>query len=202
MSRRLRNLLIVLSALLLLGVALRVGLKRRSFASAHSAAPTGLVSQKLVDQFLSLEARENALNKTVWAKEILAEQCGQVFESFWDSLNAATNMLNVATSFPVGELTVGNFASTQRVAHGIELRQSFGAGRPQQSHFYFSAHLTNPALAKRAILEGDLIVDWAPKSPGSESPAVKQIDASRLILKTRQGEPPFKPILVELVTPP
>src|SRR5207248_270300 len=75
-------------------------------------------------------------------------------------------------------------------------------GQPRQSHFYFSAHLTNPTLAERAILEGDLVVDWAPKSPGSESPAVKQIDASRLILKTRQGEPPFQPILVESVTPP
>src|SRR5881396_2623313 len=124
MSPRLRNLLVVLFVLLLLGVALRVGLKRRPSAAADSADPTGLVSQKLVDQFVSLETKENELNKTVWAKEILAEQCGQVFESLWDSINAATNKLNVATSFPVGELTVGNFASTQRVAHGIELRQS------------------------------------------------------------------------------
>ena len=128
MSPRLRNLVIALFVLLLSGLALRVGLKQHPSASADPIDPTGLVSQKLVDQFLSLEARENVLNKTVWAKEILAEQCGQVFESFWDSLNAATNKLNVATSFPVGELTVGNFASTQRVAHGIELRQSSGAG--------------------------------------------------------------------------
>ena len=103
MSRRLRNLLIVLFALLLLGVALRVGLKRRSFASADSADPTGLVSQKLVDQFMSLEARENKLNTTVWAKEILAEQCGQVFESLWDSLNAATNKLSVVATFSVAK---------------------------------------------------------------------------------------------------
>src|SRR5882724_8710619 len=106
MSPRLRNLLVVLFVVLLLGVALRAGLKRRPSAAANSTDPTGLVSQKLVDQFLSLEARENELNKTVWAKEILAEQCGQVFESLWDSLNAATNKLNIVASFSAGELTV------------------------------------------------------------------------------------------------
>src|SRR5205809_4040699 len=209
MSRRLRNLLILLFVLLLLGVALRVGFQQRPSAAADSADPTGLVSQALVDPFMSLEARENELDKTVWAKEILAEQCGQVFESLWDSLNAATNKLNVVASFPVGELTIGNFTSTQRVAHGIDLRESSGAGptwsapewgqfvresqaagwqaervefrhnqfatddagRPRQSHFYFSAHLTNPALAERSILEGDLVVDWASESPGAELPA-------------------------------
>src|SRR6266581_2328430 len=71
MSRRLRNLLVVLFVLLLLGVALHMGLKRRPPAAADSTDPTGLVSQKLVDQFMSLEARENELNKTVWAKQIL-----------------------------------------------------------------------------------------------------------------------------------
>src|SRR5438477_7223765 len=217
MSRRLRNLLIVLFVLLMIGVVRRVGLKHRQSEASDSTDPTGLVSQKLVDQFLSLEARENELNKTVWAKEILAEQCGQVFESLWDSLNAATNKLDVVASFPVGEWTVGNFSSTQRVAHGIDLRESSGAGptwpptewrrfvqesqaagwqaervefrhnqfetdaagRPLQTHFYFSAHLTNPALAERSILEGDLVVDWASKSPPAELPAVKRIDASR-----------------------
>src|SRR6266498_338009 len=104
MSPRLWNLLIVLFVLLLLGVALRVGLKQRPPAAADSADPTGLVSQKLVDQFMSLEAKENELNKTVWAKEILAEQCGQVFESLWDSFNAASNKLNVVASFSLGEI--------------------------------------------------------------------------------------------------
>src|SRR3989442_2278704 len=240
MSPRLRNLLIALFVLSLLGVALRLRLKQRPSATADSTDPTGLVSQKLVEQFMSLETKENELNKTVGTKEILAEQCGQVFESLWDSINAATNKLDVVASFSAGELTVGNFSSTQPVAHGIELRESSGAGptwsapewrrfvqqsqaarwqgervefrhnqfatgdagRPRQSHFYFSAHLTNPALAERAILEGDLVVDWASEAPGAELPAVKRIDASRLILKRRQGVPPFQPILVESITPP
>src|SRR6266581_4809753 len=128
MSRRLRNLLILLFVLLLLGVALRVGFQQRPSAAADSTDPTGLVSQALVDQFMSLEARENDLNKTVWAKEILAEQCGQVFEAVWDSFNAATNKLDVVASFSLDELTIGDFGSTQRLAHRIELRRSSGAG--------------------------------------------------------------------------
>src|ERR1041385_4806861 len=180
MTRRLRILLIVLFILLLLGVALRVGLKRRPSASADAADPNGLVSQELVDQFMALESQENQLNQTVWAKEILAEQCGRVFDSLWDSLNETTNKLELAASFPAGEWIVGNFGSTQLVAHGILSRESTGAGstmpasewrrlvggaqaagwrlervefrheqfetdaagRPRQSHFYFSAHLT------------------------------------------------------------
>jgi len=238
MSPRLRSLLIVLFVLLLTGVALRVGLKKRS--SADPMDPAGLVSQKQVDQFLSLEARENELNNTVWAKEILAEQCGQVFESLWDSLNASTNKLDVVASFSPGELIVGNWGATQFLAHGIELRESSGAGptlsapewrrfvqqsqaagwqgdrvefrhvqfatdaagRPRQSHFYFSAHLTNSMRTERAMLEGDLVVDWGAKSSGAELPAVQRIDASRLVLKTRTGEPPFQPILVETIAPP
>src|SRR6185503_19948839 len=110
------------------GIALRLGLKQRPSAAADSAVSTGLVSQKLVDQFLSLEARENELNKTVWAKEILAEQCGQVFKSLWDTLNAASNKLEVAASFSAGEWTIGNFSTTQRVANGIELHKSSAPG--------------------------------------------------------------------------
>ncbi len=238
MSPPLRNLLIVLCLLCAIGVTLRVGSKHSRSPAPDPADPSGRISQKQVDQFLSLEATEAELNKTVWAKEILAEHCCQVFDAFWDSLNAATNKLEVAASFALGELTLGDFNSTQRLAHGIELRASSGAGptwsasdwqrfvresqaagwqcerlefrhnqfatddsgRPRRSRFYFSAHLTNPALVKRASLEGDLVVDWAPKPP--ELPAVKRIDASRLILKMRTGEPPFQPILVEAVTPP
>src|SRR5207247_3305675 len=74
--------------------------------------------------------------------------------------------------------------------------------QPEQTQFIFSAHLTNQARAERAILEGDLIVDCASKSLPAELHTVKRIDASRFILKTRHGEPPFQPILVESVTPP
>ncbi|MBM3839560.1 MAG: CRTAC1 family protein [Verrucomicrobia bacterium] len=99
------------------------------------------------------------------------------------------------------------------------------AGLPRQSRFYFSAHLTRSARSERAAVEGDLIVEWAatpaPASvsgrgslqtedlPASHSALraphsalVKQIDASRLTLKTRAGEPPFRMILQETIAPP
>jgi len=76
-----------------------------------------------------------------------------------------------------------------------------GKGQPWRSHFYFAARLTNPARLDRAMLEGDLVVDWAPKQPGAEFPSVKRIDATHLNLKTRFGEPLFQPILSETIRP-
>src|SRR5690349_1592046 len=76
------------------------------------------------------------------------------------------------------------------------------AGRPRQSRFYFRADLVNTANVERATIEGDLIVDWAVKQAGEQSPAVKRIDASGLVLKTRRGEPPFRLILNEQIAPP
>jgi len=73
-------------------------------------------------------------------------------------------------------------------------------GQPWRSHFFFSAHLTRPALPERAILEGDLVVDWATSGPGRQSPSVKRIDASHLKLKTRAGEPFFQSILRQTIT--
>src|SRR4051794_29341125 len=46
-----------------------------------------------------IEAKERRMNETVWAKEMLAEECGRTFEIFWDSLNASTNKLALAASF-------------------------------------------------------------------------------------------------------
>jgi hypothetical protein len=76
------------------------------------------------------------------------------------------------------------------------------AGQPRQSQFYFSAHLINPSRSERAILEGDLVVDWASKRPDEEMVPVKRIDASALTIKTRQGEPAFRLVQSEQITPP
>src|SRR5207244_12408092 len=105
----------------------------RAAPSAYSS-PTiaGPVSQQLVHQFTALGAKENELNKTVWAKEILADECARVFESLWDSLNAATNKFSVLQSFQLGELVPGNFSPPQKLANGIELREPTGVG-PQWS---------------------------------------------------------------------
>jgi hypothetical protein len=74
--------------------------------------------------------------------------------------------------------------------------------QPAQSHFYFSAHLTDAERTERAMLEGDLVMDWGPKRPGEESPPVARLDASRLRLLTRTGQPFFRKIFEETFNVP
>ena len=75
------------------------------------------------------------------------------------------------------------------------------SGRPKQSGFYFSAHLTNGLRADRVSIDGDLIVDWAPRGQGS-LPEVQRVDASQLTVKRRAGPLPFEPVLNETFLPP
>jgi len=74
------------------------------------------------------EAQERHADETVWAKEILAQECGRTFESLWDSLNAATNKLSLMASFPFGEIILGKWNQPKTLPHGIELREPAGAG--------------------------------------------------------------------------
>src|SRR6266487_316799 len=95
--------LLVLLALLALVVFLSWKVRRSSTAS-RLARETNYPNRQVVARFLALEAREREAEQTVWAKEMLAQECGRIFESLWDSLNAATNKLRVLASFPVGEV--------------------------------------------------------------------------------------------------
>jgi hypothetical protein len=74
-------------------------------------------------------------------------------------------------------------------------------GQPRQSHFYFAARLANLARPERAMLEGDLVVDWAAKQLNEPWPSVKRLDGSHLKLTTMVGEPLFQPSLRETITP-
>src|SRR5437899_10863221 len=109
--------LLVLVVLLCGAVTLIFGRKRAASPAAGSTNLTSLVSRELVEQLTALEARENDLNKTVWAKEMLAEECGRVFESLWDSLNAATNKFVVLTSFEVGAIVPAKFGRPHTLGH-------------------------------------------------------------------------------------
>ncbi len=71
---------------------------------------------------------------------------------------------------------------------------------PARSRFYFSAHLTN-ALPARAVVEGDLLVEWAVRQ-ANHPPSIRQIDASGLQVMFRAGPSPFAPILTEVFDPP
>jgi hypothetical protein len=76
------------------------------------------------------------------------------------------------------------------------------SGGPKQSQFYFSAHLVNTNIPERAALEGDLLVDWGTKENDELLTPIKRIDATHLTVKTRKGDPPFRPILHEEIIPP
>ena len=241
MSRPFPRVLAVVLVVLLCGAAALV-MARKHAPSSSAVSPnlTGLASPDVVRQFSALEAKEGELDKTIWAQETLAEECGQVFESLWDSLNAATNKFGVLAAFAVGELVPPTFNPPHSIGHGIERREPGGAGpawsgrqwrefieaaeragwelaqtefrhnrfdtdeagQPGQSLFYFAAHLINPTRAERAVLDGDLMVQWAPRGSDQAPRAIKRIDASHLTVRTRRGDPPFRSILNEPIVPP
>ncbi len=229
-----------LVVLLSLGTLLLLWLTHIPFPWEDSTDPSTRVSGDPSGQDAWLEAREKAVDVSVWSKEMLAQSCGRTLESLWDSVNRATNKLSIIAGFPVGEIVLGKWQPPQTLAHAIELREPTGPGptlpagqwrqwvgnfasdgwqlenlefrhnrfdtdeqgQPRQSHFYFAARLNHSKRPERAVVEGDLIVDWAAKRPGEEFPSVKRIDVSHLNVKTRLGEPPFQLILRQDITPP
>ena len=77
-----------------------------------------------------LEAREAEAERTVWAKEKLAESCGRIFDALWDQVNQATNKLAALANFPFGELVLPDWrVAVKRLPHGIELREGHGPGQ-------------------------------------------------------------------------
>jgi len=214
---------------------------RHEYPSAElAAANTNAFLRRLIADVTALEARENQIAETVWAKELLAERCGQVFETLWDSLNAATNKFAVLSAFGFRELVPPALRPPELLPHGILMQAPAGpashwttaawrqflqrqqaqgwelvqlefrhdrfdpdaAGQPGQSAFYFCAHLTNQRRPARAVLQGDLVVDWGSELSAEGLPTVKRIDASHLTLKTRPGQPPFQQVFCEEIRPP
>ena len=96
-------------------------------------------------------------------------------------------------------MTGGNFRTS---SSATTVSSPNERGVPKQSRFYFAARLNHSKRPERAVVEGDLIVDWAAKRQAEESPSVKRIDARHLNVKTRSGETPFQLILHQEITPP
>src|SRR5581483_3176161 len=230
-----KTALVVLLLLLLGAMAILLRFTRTSLPWENEPS-TG---SSITNRINSLQAPEDEIDRTVWAKEMLAQRCGRTFESLWNSINASTNKLSVAANFPFGKIVLPHWAATEHLAHGIEMRVGDGPGEmlspaqwrqqiqnlsndrwqleniefrhnrfevdtngaPSQSGFYFSAHLTSPGSQQRAMLEGDLLVNWENLGPGDTPATVKRIDATHLQLKTRTGEPFFRKILDESFSP-
>ena len=198
------------------------------------------LSPETLARLSAIEATEQQMNETVWAPEILAQECSRTLETLWDSINATTNKLDVLAQFQIPELLVPTWKQSKLLAHGIELVEPDGPGgalrnaswkdfvaqfqikgwqleqiefrhnqfdidsseRAKQSHFYLSAHLVNTNIPERAAIEGDLLVDWGTKENDALLTPIKRIDATHLTVKTRKGDPPFRLILNEEITPP
>jgi len=91
-------------------------------------APRYGVSSETLARVQAIEAHEQDARNTIWAQETLAQQCGRTFEMLWDDVNAATNRLLALAGVPVGQVTLGDWSILHRLRHGIELRESTGAG--------------------------------------------------------------------------
>jgi len=197
------------------------------------------INPEVVARAAEIEARELELDRTLWATEILAQDCGRTFESLWNSLNRSSSKLTVAASFAVPEIVLPALQQPERLPHDIQLFKSSGPGltldqggwrklltesesagwrlsqiefrhrrfetngmaEPWRSEFEVNAHLTNAIEEARAVVEGNLIVEWAATRSADGLHEVKRIDATRLAMKRREGAPGFLPILEEHVIP-
>src|SRR5437762_266452 len=106
-----RKLLVVL---LPVSMALALVYFRRDSSTPIESSGSG-ISPDVARQIAALEAKERKLDETVWAREILAQECGRTIESLWDSLNAATNKLGLVAAFPVGEMVLGKWKPARYV---------------------------------------------------------------------------------------
>lgn len=74
-------------------------------------------------------------------------------------------------------------------------------GAPQRSRISFRADVRKVTQEERATLEGALLVDWVPNTPGPQ-PVIKHLDASKVSVRSRRGPVPFQPVLTETIPPP
>lgn len=106
---------------LLLSAAL-LGVARWVVQARRSSPQTGLAaSSSLQTQLDALKAREEALDRTVWARERLAQRAGSLLEDWWDKLNASTNRLATVAEFTLPRLLLPEWRKRESLPHGVEL---------------------------------------------------------------------------------
>ncbi len=125
-----RPRLFVLLALLALA-CLAAWYWRRPHPGLRPGLPPG--GEGLMKQLLAIQAREDQVDQTVWAKEWLAERCGHVFERLWDAVNATTNKLETIAQFSVGSIAFPQFQPAEPIGHGIQLYAPASAGEANTS---------------------------------------------------------------------
>jgi len=106
----------------------------RSWLGPHQAPVRtpldGSVLQQVAAAVNALQSAEARADETVWSTEMLAEECGQVFENLWDRVNAAPDKLGAAGDFPFGEVLLPHFGAPEQLAQQIEAWSPTTAGDP------------------------------------------------------------------------
>lgn len=76
------------------------------------------------------------------------------------------------------------------------------SGGPSHSTYAFQAWMSLPEQSRRAALQGDLTIEWAPQPAVDGSYRLQRIDATHITLVERQGPVPFDEVLFAEVEPP
>ena len=117
-GQRLALLLIALSVLV--GIWFWSARHRDSARRPDSQDSMSVLTQKLAEDLTALEARENAADEGAWAKEKRAQECSQVVNALWNTLNAVTNRLDVLGLISFRELIPCRWGSPRTFPHGLE----------------------------------------------------------------------------------
>src|SRR5687767_3143901 len=168
-----------------------------------------------------LTAFEDQSAQQYWKPELQAQQRLRIVTDLWDAINRSTNKLNTALAqFNPTELIAPTYSSATELPHNIRVSTPSASERSSYSRlldfardwtldqcefrfiavnpdtFYVSLHLANPTTQTRAILEGNVIIQFSPSN------TFARVDASRLELRTRTGPPAFAEMFHAEVPPP
>jgi hypothetical protein len=83
-------------------------------------------ARRLIDAITSIERREQALDETLWAPDVLAQRCGSIVDDLWDALNGATNRWAVLERLTVPNLSLPEFGPPRTLPHGIQVWEPTG----------------------------------------------------------------------------
>src|SRR5215472_13251778 len=100
MSSKSRKLFSLAGLLLFLGACLGLRYLAHKPFPWDASTPNQDLFLERAERLRQLEAREKEADTTIWAKEILAQNCGRRFESLWDAINSSTNKLSLVAEFP------------------------------------------------------------------------------------------------------
>jgi len=192
-----------------------VWLVRKQNSRSSTSAPTNAL------QILSAFEEQSAAK--YWQPELDAQRRLRTVTALWDAINHSTNKLATAlANFSPRELILPVYNSATELPHNIRLFAPLNTTSQPSPYsellafindwmldecefrftainpdiFYVSLHLYHPTLSKRAILEGNVSVQF------STSNTLDRVDASRLELRTRAGPAAFAEMFHAQVPPP